>query len=175
MECICLVCGKKFFKPPSHIKKGEGKYCSRNCHNLSQVTHGKTKTRMYGIWSSMKQRCYNPNATSFSDYGGRGIKVCDRWQSFEPFYVDIGERPQGHTLDRIDNTKDYSPENCRWATFIEQNNNTRGNNNITFNGTIMTLKQWTEKFGLKYKVVSLRINQLKWSIEKALTTPTHSK
>ena len=84
------------------------------------VTHGKTGSKEYSIWVNMKQRCLNPNNTSWRNYGGRGITICKRWLKFENFYADMGERPKGLTLDRIDNDKGYSPQNCRWTTMKVQ-------------------------------------------------------
>lgn len=89
-------------------------------------THGLSKHPLYQTWSTMKSRCYNENATKFKLYGARGIKVCDRWrESFENFLSDMGERPEGKTLDRVDCNGDYSPENCKWSSHSEQNLNRR--------------------------------------------------
>jgi hypothetical protein len=87
--------------------------------------HQMSKTRAYGSWRSMIDRCRNPGSSSYVDYGGRGIRVCPRWKVFANFYRDMGERPAGKTLDRLDPNGNYEPKNCRWATPIEQAWNTR--------------------------------------------------
>lgn len=88
--------------------------------------HGMTDTNIHKRWRSMKNRCLNPNASNYENYGGRGITICDRWlYSFENFYKDMGDAPKGLTLDRIDNDGDYEPSNCKWSTYKEQVNNTR--------------------------------------------------
>lgn len=94
----------------------------------------------------MKQRCLNPRSQQFKNYGARGIKVCDRWRdSFKNFFADMGSRPSpSHSLDRRENTSDYTPENCRWATALEQNRNTRWNRTITIEGETRCLTEWLE-------------------------------
>lgn len=90
------------------------------------TTHGKSKTKTYKTWDCMKQRCYNPNDNNYPNYGGRGIRICDRWlESFTNFYDDMGDRPKHKTIDRIDVDGNYEPGNCKWATPKEQCNNTR--------------------------------------------------
>jgi hypothetical protein len=98
----------------------------------------------------MRERCVRKMSISFKNYGGRGVSVCSRWDSFENFLADMGERPVGTSLDRIDNDGNYEPENCRWATRIEQNNKRRQNVNITHNGITKTIAQWCSELGLNY-------------------------
>lgn len=105
------------------------------------ITHGKTKTPIYRTWERIKYRCSSENHKQYADYGGRGITVCDRWlNSFENFYVDMGDRPEGMTLDRIDNDKGYSPENCQWASRRQQQLNRRPKSNTGISGI-----SWSDK------------------------------
>ena len=121
----------------------------------------------------MKRRCYDNNAISYNKYGGRGIKVCEEWQEYEPFseWAKNNGYTDELTLDRIDNNGDYSPNNCRWATYKEQALNTRTNHFIEFCGEIKTLSQWADELGINRSTLCERINSRGWSIEKALTTP----
>lgn len=94
--------------------------------NNKYFKHGLCKHKLYTTWKGLKQRCYNPNSQRYKDYGGRGIKVCDRWiNSFQNFLDDMGERPKGKSIDRIDVNGNYEPSNCRWASPIEQSHNKR--------------------------------------------------
>lgn len=122
-------------------------------------------------WYKMRQRCLDPNCPAYPDYGGRGIKICERWNSYELFKEDMkdGFSPE-LTLDRIDNSKGYYKENCRWADRITQNNNTRVNNFIEFNGLSQTLPQWSRVLGIKRSTLAQRIHVYKWSVEKTLST-----
>lgn len=134
------------------------------------LKHGMSKTKIYGIWRSMRSRCENPATAAYKDYGARGISVCERWKSFENFYEDMGERPEGKSLDRIDNSKGYSPENCVWSTSKSQSRNRRGLRTATANGQTKSLGEWAEETGLSVSTLWNRL-QLGWSDEDAINTP----
>ena len=138
-------------------------------------THGMTKTPEYQAWLDMKARCCNPNYQHYSHYGGRGIGVCDRWKnSFQNFFLDMGSRPTAkHSLDRIDNDGDYCPENCRWATKAEQQNNKSTNRLITIGCVTLTIAQWTKEMGFDKTVIYNRLNS-GWSEFAAVMTPVRS-
>jgi hypothetical protein len=123
-------------------------------------------------YRGMLSRCYYDKSSHFQSYGGRGITVCDRWrESIENFYLDMGDppRPQ-HSLDRIDVNGNYEPGNCRWATFIEQANNTRRNRRLTHQGESLTITGWARKMGVSKEVLLARL-RLGWDTEKVLSTP----
>lgn len=123
----------------------------------------------YTAWMNVKQRCQNPKASGYRKYGAKGIKLCDNWQSFANFIEDMGPKPTPyHTIDRIDPSKDYTPENCRWATQLEQQNNRSNNRRITAFGKTQTLQQWCRETGMNHKTILRRIG-LAWPIEKALS------
>ncbi len=132
--------------------------------------HGHRNTLMYGVWQTMRARCQNPATLYYANYGGRGIKVCERWNYYLNFLADMGERPHGMTLDRIDNDGDYSPDNCRWATRVEQMNNSRINRFITVNGERLTVAQAARKTGIAANVINRRLG-LGWPEDVAATFP----
>lgn len=137
---------------------------------MPKVTHGHSGTSLYKTWERMRQRCHNPNSNSYGNYGGRGIVVCERWlSSFENFLADMGERPEGKTLDRYpDNDGNYEPGNCRWATNAEQKRNTRRTKMITFNGKTLCMRDWAALVGVSESQFWKRINK-GWPLERALT------
>lgn len=112
----------------------------------------------YRSWQGIFQRCKNPNNSQYKHYGERGISICDAWaSSFDSFLSDMGERPEGMTLDRVDNNRGYSPDNCRWATITEQNNNKRNNVVIEFNGESLTRAQWARRIGISGPSLTSRL------------------
>lgn len=140
-------------------------------NNKYGLTHGMTYTPTFNSWANMIQRCTNTKHPDYKYYGGRGIKICEEWKLFINFFNDIGIRPEGMTLNRIDNGKGYFKENCRWATWIEQQNNSRHVNLITFNGETKSIRQWAQQTGINENTIRLRISKSGWTIEEALTLP----
>lgn len=131
--------------------------CAAERSRLGTVKHGKTNTREFATWTDIQTRCYNPNSTGYASYGGRGITVCDRWlESFDNFLADMGPRPAGMSIDRKDNDGPYSPENCRWASRIEQARNKRNNVWIEINGERRTLSEWAAHYGVFAATASYR-------------------
>ena len=145
-NCVC-DCGNTTVVAGNHLRKANGTAscgCARKEHGES--VHGAV-TGLYRIWSQMRDRCNNPTHKNYGDYGGRGITVCHEWGDYLVFKADMGERPQGRSLDRIDNDKGYSKGNCRWATQYEQKANTRAARWIEFNGKKQVLSAWAREFG----------------------------
>jgi len=132
----------------------------------------KPRTPEYIIWCGMKTRCYNPNATNYEFYGGRGITICDRWKdSFVNFLADMGKKPFPEaSIDRYpDPDGPYSPDNCRWASKKEQSQNSRKSRMLTYKGETLCLLDWAKRLGITHSTLRVRLDQ--WTIEKALTEP----
>lgn len=142
------------------------------------TTHGKSTVGLaeYQTWQAMKNRCRGRKNKSYARYGGRGIRVCDRWlNSFETFLADMGRRPSNkHTLERINNDGNYCPENCRWETRHKQARNTSRNRMIAHDGITLCLTDWANKLGIRFSVLRHRIFVAKWPIEKAMTVSVGS-
>lgn len=137
------------------------------------MKRNKTNHPLYLTWSNMKQRCYNKNATRYKNYGARGIRVCSQWRNdFWQFVEDMGERPKGYTLNRIDNDKGYSPENCEWASRYDQDRNTTKNRYLTYKGVTRVFDDWCKQFNIPRSTLNKRLDN-GWSIEKALETPRY--
>lgn len=171
-ECLC-DCGSLVYAESSCLNNGDTISCGcRKIDHISEnfTSHGKSKTVEYRIWTSMIQRCINPKSTSYPNYGGRGILVCDRWlNSFENFLEDMGVRPEERTLDRIDPSGNYSPSNCRWAEVSEQKFNTRRRGDNTSGKTGVSydkdLCKW--KATISYKKQNFNLGYYK-NLEEAI-------
>lgn len=148
-KCKC-ECGSTCFVKGAYLVNGNTKSCGCLRQRWTHTTHGLSKTPIYKVWRSMKERCLSPQTSNFADYGGRGIKICERWlNSFENFYEDVSKLPhfgeKGYSLDRIDNNGDYCPENVRWADRKTQCRNRRNNVVVEYQGRKMTLEDAVEK------------------------------
>lgn len=171
-ECDCL-CGKKTIVTSGNLVGENTKSCGCWLRRPShRRTHGMAGTPLFRIWAAMRNRCNNANVKCYPRYGGRGITVCERWnKSFADFYADMGPRPDGATLERIDNDGPYSTDNCRWATPVEQGANQRSNRFLVFHGERKTVTQWARTLGINAGKIHRRIVRDGWSVERALTTP----
>jgi hypothetical protein len=174
-KCLC-DCGNTKIIRQGDLTSGKTKSCrclQKELFSAREKTHGMSKTPEYQTWLSMKARCYYSGFIGHKDYSDIGIEVCEKWRNdFYAFICDMGKKPgKEYSLDRIDNSKNYSPDNCRWALSKVQNSNRRNAHIITHNGETMTLTQWAEKLGIPRGVLSARICRSKWSVEKSFSTP----
>lgn len=162
-NCQC-ECGNTTVSRSDALKNGRTKSCG--CHRAElgskrmtemHTTHGMYGTPEHKTWSSMLNRCRNENDPSYINYGGRGISVCDRWQSFEQFYADMGVRPTGYTIERINVNGNYEPNNCVWADKETQANNKRNNHLVSFDGVTKTIAQWAKHYNIPAWKLSQRL------------------
>lgn len=174
--CQC-VCGTKRPVRTSHLRSRASKSCGcihqHGESRISRSQHGMYLSPEYRAWAHMIERCHNPGAQSYANYGGRGIRVCERWRvSFVAFMADMGQRPSPHhSIDRFpDNNGNYEPENCRWAIPKQQMRNTRRNRLLTHAGKTMCLTDWALETGLNYVTILGRLRR-GWSVGQALSTP----
>lgn len=177
-KCQC-DCGNIVNVSSYSLRNGITQSCG--CKKIDElvqrvVTHHKTKTRLYQVYEGIKARCFNPNTIRYSNYGGRGITICDKWKNdFQAFYDwamangydETAERGEC-TIDRIDNNGDYCPENCRWVTMQTQSVNKRNSKKIPYNGQEHTITEWSKILKIKQPVLSYRLAH-GWSVEKAFT------
>ena len=153
--------------------------CKCKGHTVERVglsTHDGTGTRLYKIWRGMIERCCRPAHAHYKDYGGRGITVCDEWKEFVPFrdWANGNGYADSLTIDRKDHNGNYCPENCRWSTMKEQQNNKRNNHLVTLNGVSHTITEWSEILGIKKTTIKERL-KCGWTDEQALTTPVRKR
>lgn len=187
-NCVC-DCGTHKLVSAQALRKGTstscGCYAKENSsrllakRNKENAKHGASKERLHAVWNSMVNRCYNKNNNCFQLYGARGISVCEEWKNdymefkkwaLENGYDELAEYSKC-TIDRIDNSKGYAPNNCRWVTAKEQANNRRNNVTITAFGKTQNLLAWSKETGINYGTLRTRIVKNKWNVEKALTEP----
>lgn len=183
-RCRC-ECGKTVYVKPSELKHGAVRSCGclnketqrRRFQELNGI-HGNAKrgkkTKEYGVWTSIKARCYYPKHSVFEYYGGRGITMCDIWRiSFETFLKDMGPMPSPkHTIERNDSNGNYEPGNCKWATNEEQVRNRRSNLKYTISGVTLCLKDWATKYGVNYKSLHHQVSKNGKEIEAAIRAAT---
>jgi hypothetical protein len=172
--CQC-ECGNQTIVRNDSLKNGRSKSCGCYSSEKSKeriikinTSHGMANTPEYKTWTGILNRCNNQKSKSYKDYGGRGIQVCESWKKFENFYKDMGKRPEGTSIDRIDVNGDYCSENCRWATRQIQNNNTRKNKYITHNGETKTLSEWSRVYNIPVWKLSQRMLRDNLSFEEAI-------
>lgn len=163
---IQCECGNKFLSIKQHIRDGRRISCGCFKRQLGRVTHGKTGTKEYIIWCGMKTRCNNENQRAANRYIGRGIGYSIEWEHFENFIADMGQAPTSkHTLERIDNEKGYSKENCKWATWKEQQFNKCTNRWLTYKGVTKAFSQWADFFNISWSTFHSRLRL--WGEQKA--------
>ena len=174
--CKC-DCGETTTSFAHRLKSGKKKSCGclyKEERWTTHYKHGGTNERLYRVWTDMHTRCNNPNDKAYKNYGARGISICEEWNNYETFRIwaiKNGYQPNSKsgvtTLDRIDVNGNYCPENCRWVSYKEQNNNRRNNFLLTYNGKTQTAMQWSEELGIKYSTLYARIKTYKWPVQKA--------
>lgn len=174
-RCLC-DCGNELICITGRLTNGNTKSCGCLKNELignRSRTHGRCRSPEYNSWCAMKDRCNNQNNQDYEQYGGRGIKICQRWdESFEAFLQDMGLRQKGkNTVERLDANGDYEPSNCRWASQKEQTRNKRNSRRLTFNDETLALGEWAERIGVHYSVLQSRLDR-GWPLEAALTTPS---
>jgi hypothetical protein len=175
---ICQTCGGSFLFRLSPSRVGRGKYCSKSCGNTATSRrHGhagtdrKVASKTYTTWATMTQRCHNPSNSKYRMYGANGICVCPEWRdSFAAFLQDMGERPEGMTIDRIDGSRGYEPGNCRWASPKTQQRNLKTNVFVEYQGHKKCLAEWAEIYAIHPKTLGFRIKS-GWDLTAAFTTP----
>lgn len=167
-ECVC-DCGNTGNVTGGSLRSGGSLSCGCIRDEIL-IKHGKYKTRTYRIRMGMIMRCENPKEKAWKDYGGRGIKVCDRWRdSFEAFLEDMGEPPsRDHCIERVDNNGNYEPSNCIWATMSEQLRNRRNTCFLTAFGETLCVEDWSKRYGIHRNTLKNRLDR-GWDIEKAIT------
>lgn len=176
--CLCQ-CGQETEIRGANLRSGKTMSCgclkSENLAAGLGKRHGMYRTKTHKTWSSMIERCTQRGNPAYHRYGARGIIVCDRWMQFENFLADMGHRPEGTSLDRIDNDKGYEPGNCRWATSMQQQNNLSTNRRVQYQGREYTARELSDLTGVPYGRLRERLFKRGWEVERAITEPAQIK
>src|SRR5208282_977532 len=178
VDCLCS-CGERKTIQLGHVVCGAITSCGcfqRERARDANRTHGRSKTPESFIWQHIRQRCENRKDSGYKNYGGRGIFMCNRWRkSFADFLADMGPRPsQKHTIERCDNNGPYAPDNCYWATRIQQNRNRRNNRLLEYDGRVQLLMEWAEECKINVSTLHKRLRR-GWTVKHAITTPVRRK
>jgi len=174
--CSC-ECGSEKEICAYNLTKGLTKSCG--CLSAEMIgdrsrVHGLTDSKEYHIWSCMKSRCHNKANRAYRYYGAKGVAVCDEWRdSFEQFLADMGNAPEGMSIERIDVYGNYEPSNCKWATIEEQANNKTNNRYLTLDGVTLTAAQWGRKLGIRSHTILRRLRD-GWTVDRALMTKLYT-
>lgn len=180
--CRC-VCGREIVTTSTRLRSGESKSCGcrsnewRTKHGHSSVNGTRVPTPMYRVWRAMIDRCTQKSYRGYHRYGGRGIKVCDRWSGddgYKNFLADMGERPSGTSIDRVNNDGNYEPSNCRWATAAEQSMNRSSNTLLEYDGRVQPLAAWAREFRIQSGTLIARLRN-GWPLEVALNRPVQQR
>lgn len=171
-NCRCEKCGTLHAIRQKAVSNGQNAFCP-TCNVHPNQTHGHARngaiSPTWNSWASMRDRCERPGTNDYAIYGGRGITVCQRWSDFAAFLEDMGERPVGHQLDRIDSNGHYEPSNCRWITIQKQQHNRRDNTFVTLNGERMVCREAERRLGITRGILGRKMRRLNWpAIDLAL-------
>lgn len=172
--CQC-DCGVTLTVYSRQLRSGALKSCGCGPKGRPRMNHGMADTRVYRIWKQMHQRCNNPKAEGYENYGGRGIRVCAEWDDFADFFKDMGDPPTDTTLDRLDTNGMYQKSNCKWSTWREQHRNRRDNHLITAFGKTQCLTAWCEEKNIPVTTLKNRLYRAKMIPEAALSAPLYAK
>lgn len=172
VKCLC-DCGNERIVSLYDLKRGHTTSCG--CFHSDKLTaynttHGMSRTPTHNSWRGMVERCNNPKHEFYRYYGGRGVSVCERWLSFDNFYYDMGDKPKGCSIDRINTNGNYELNNCRWSTIKEQARNARSNRLIKYKDRVQCVAAWAEERGMNKNVLEMRLLR-GWPVEEAIERP----
>lgn len=179
LKVNCKQCDSEFLTTQKRLDNNRGKFCSVSCGaKFNGAKHGhsthNSQSRTYTTWSNMIQRCNNPKSTKYPMYGAKCIKVCDEWMDFSKFLEDMGERPEGHTIDRINGNDGYHPSNCKWSSLVEQQNNLKSNLVVRYQDNDYKLQELARMLNIKSSTLLYRVKR-GWSDSDLSSQPQQGK